>query len=88
MPAVTESAVLESLRAIIDPDFRKDIVELGFVKKVRVEAGHVSFSIELTTPACPVKDEFERRARECVMALDSVRDRTAMISAIVSTRSR
>jgi len=72
MPAVIESAVLESLRAIIDPDFGKNIVELGFVKDLEIEAGRVSFAIELTTPACPVKEEFERRARECVMALEGV----------------
>ena len=72
MPPVSEAAVLESLRAIIDPDFGKNIVELGFVKNLNVEADHVAFAIELTTPACPVKEEFERRARECVMALEGV----------------
>ena len=72
MSAVTEAAVLEALRPIVDPDFRKSIVELGFVKNVRVEGGSVSFTIELTTPACPVKAEFERTARERVAALPGV----------------
>jgi len=85
MSSVTESAVLESLRAIIDPDFGKDIVELGFVKELAIEAGHVSFAIELTTPACPVKEEFERRARECVMALEGVEEVSVTMTA--QTRS-
>jgi ATP-binding protein involved in chromosome partitioning len=72
MSAVTEAQVLDALRPIVDPDFRKSIVELGFVKNVRIEGGTVSFAIELTTPACPVKAEFEKAARERVAALPGV----------------
>ena len=69
-PQVTESDVLGALRPIIDPDFNKSIVELGFIKQLRIERGSVAFAIELTTPACPVKAEFEKAARERVLALD------------------
>jgi ATP-binding protein involved in chromosome partitioning len=69
---ITESQVLEALRPIVDPDFNKSIVELGFIKNLRIEAGRVGFDIELTTPACPVKAEFERAARERVAALAGV----------------
>ncbi|MDH3521314.1 MAG: Mrp/NBP35 family ATP-binding protein [Myxococcales bacterium] len=72
MPSISADAVLEALRPIIDPDFRKSIVELGFVKNIRVDGTRVSFSIELTTPACPVKEEFKSAARERVLALDGV----------------
>jgi ATP-binding protein involved in chromosome partitioning len=72
MPPVSESAVLDALRPIVDPDFGRSIVELGFVKDVRIEGPRVSFKIELTTPACPVKAEFERNARERVAALEGV----------------
>jgi len=73
MSAVTPERVLEALRPIVDPDFRKSIVELGFVKNVRIDGDRVSFAIELTTPACPVKAEFEKAARERVGALPGVR---------------
>jgi len=73
MSAVTPERVLDALRPIIDPDFRKSIVELGFVKNLRVEGDRVAFAIELTTPACPVKSEFEKAARERVAALPGVR---------------
>jgi ATP-binding protein involved in chromosome partitioning len=67
-----EAAVLDALRPIVDPDFGKSIVDLGFVKDLRIESGRVAFAIELTTPACPVKAEFERAARERVAALPGV----------------
>jgi ATP-binding protein involved in chromosome partitioning len=73
MSAVTPERVLDALRPIVDPDFRKSIVELGFVKNIRIEGDRVSFAIELTTPACPVKAEFEKAARERVAALPGVR---------------
>jgi len=71
-PQVSETDVLGALRPIMDPDFNKSIVELGFIKELRIDGAKVSFSIELTTPACPVKAEFERAARERVLALDGV----------------
>jgi ATP-binding protein involved in chromosome partitioning len=74
MAPVPESAVLDALRPIIDPDFQKSIVDLGFVKNIRIEGAKVSFEIELTTPACPVKAEFQRAAHERVQALDGVED--------------
>jgi ATP-binding protein involved in chromosome partitioning len=71
-PGITEADVLGALRPIIDPDFGKSIVDLGFVKGVRIDGGRVTFAIELTTPACPVKAEFEKAARERVSALAGV----------------
>jgi ATP-binding protein involved in chromosome partitioning len=70
--AVKPQQVLDALRPIIDPDFQKSIVDLGFIKDLRIDGSAVSFSIELTTPACPVKAEFERAARERVEALAGV----------------
>jgi ATP-binding protein involved in chromosome partitioning len=69
---VSDSAILDALRPIVDPDFGKSIVDLGFVKNVQIDGSDVSFAIELTTPACPVKAEFEKAARERVVALDGV----------------
>jgi ATP-binding protein involved in chromosome partitioning len=68
----TESQILDALRPIVDPDFNKSIVDLGFVKNIRIDGAKVAFAIELTTPACPVKEEFERAAHERVSALAGV----------------
>jgi metal-sulfur cluster biosynthetic enzyme len=60
--------VLQQLRRIIDPDFGEDIVSCGFVKELDIDpqGGRVSFTLELTTPACPVKDQFKREAQQYV----------------------
>ena len=71
-PTVTDAQVLEALRAVQDPDLHKDIVSLGFVKNLRSCAGSVAFEIELTTPACPVKDLMKSQAEAAVRALPGV----------------
>lgn len=66
---VDRDTVLNALRVVVDPDLRKDIVTLGFVKDLAIDAGRVSFTIELTTPACPVKDQLQAQAIAAVKAL-------------------
>ena len=65
----SEAAVLEALRAVKDPDLHKDIVALGFVKNLQIGDGRVAFTIELTTPACPVKDLMRDQARAAIASL-------------------
>jgi len=87
LSAVTPAQVLAALRPIIDPDFGKSIVDLGFIKNLRVDdGGAVSFAIELTTPACPVKAEFERAAGERVRALPGVA--SVAVTMTANTRGR
>ena len=64
--------VLAALATVQDPDLHRDIVSLGFVKKLEIDGGRVAFDIELTTPACPVKDALEAEARGKVAALPGV----------------
>jgi ATP-binding protein involved in chromosome partitioning len=71
-PVIRPESVLDALRGIEDPDLHQDIVSLGFVRDLRVEEGRVAFTIQLTTPACPVKGEMERQARARVAALPGV----------------
>jgi ATP-binding protein involved in chromosome partitioning len=70
--AIEQGAVLEALKAVRDPDLHRDIVSLGFVKDLRIDGGRVAFAIELTTPACPVKDQMRDQARAAVEALAGV----------------
>jgi ATP-binding protein involved in chromosome partitioning len=69
---VTEAAVLDALKAVRDPDLNRDIVALKFVKNLRISEGRVAFTIELTTPACPVKDQMREQARAVVAQLPGV----------------
>src|SRR5262249_56037838 len=72
--SVNEAAVLDALKVVQDPDLHRDIVSLGFVKHLKIDGGRVAFTIELTTPACPVKDQMQAQARAAVQALPGVRD--------------
>lgn len=70
--SVTEAAVIEALRKVRDPDLSRDIVSLGFVKDIKISGGHVGFTIELTTPACPVRDQMKEEARRVVSNIAGV----------------
>ncbi len=78
-----EAAVLDALKVVNDPDLHRDIVALGFVKNVAIDQGRVSFTIELTTPACPVKDQMRDQARTAVMAVPGVTSVDVQMSARV-----
>ena len=70
--AVEQAGVLDALKVVQDPDLHKDIVTLGFIKDLTINSGRVSFAIELTTPACPVKDLMRDQAHAAVSALPGV----------------
>ncbi len=70
--SLTEAAVLDALKAVRDPDLNRDIVSLKFVKNLRIDRDRVSFTIELTTPACPVKDQMREQARAIVARIPGV----------------
>jgi ATP-binding protein involved in chromosome partitioning len=84
--SVTKEAVLGVLGTVQDPDLHKDIVTLGFVKEVAISGGEVDFTIELTTPACPVKDELKAEAEAKVKALPGVTAARAKMTADVRAR--
>src|SRR5579872_3420064 len=86
MPDITEAQVLDALRVVQDPDLHRDIVTLGFVKDVRICDGNVAFKVELTTPACPVKDLLREEARAAVAALAGVEQVSVEMTAQVRGR--
>lgn len=55
---ITEAGVLDALKNVIDPDLHRDIVSLGFIKNLAITGADVKFTLELTTPACPVRQQF------------------------------
>jgi ATP-binding protein involved in chromosome partitioning len=83
---VSKEQVLEALRGVQDPDLHKDIVSLGFVKEVLICGGDVGFTIELTTPACPVRDIMKAEAEKLVAALPGVTNAHAKMTADVRAR--
>jgi ATP-binding protein involved in chromosome partitioning len=81
--AVEQARVLDALKVVQDPDLHRDIVSLGFIKDLSISGGTVGFTIELTTPACPVKDQMRDQARAAVLALPGVTDVNVNMSASV-----
>ncbi|HLU70051.1 MAG TPA: Mrp/NBP35 family ATP-binding protein [Fibrobacteria bacterium] len=70
--SVTTEHVLNALRHVQDPDLHRDIVALGFVKNLAIDGGAVRFDVELTTPACPAKEDLKRQCVHMVSALPGV----------------
>ena len=78
-----EQQVLDALKNVIDPDFGENIVNCGFVKVLKIsdDGKDVALVLELTTPACPVKDEFNRLSKEFVKRLEWVDDVDVIMTA-------
>ena len=70
--ALEQREVLDALKVVRDPDLHRDIVSLGFIKNLSIDGGSVTFTIELTTPACPVKDQLRDQAHAAVMQVPGV----------------
>jgi len=85
---VTEAAVLDALKIVKDPDLHQDIVTLGFIKNLKIEGDRVSFTIELTTPACPVKEQMREQAHAAVTGVPGVKavnvDMSASVRAVAA----
>lgn len=73
MPALTKETVLDALRRVNDPELHKDLVSLSMIKNVAVCDGHVKVHVELTTPACPLKDQIRGDVERELRKLDGVR---------------
>lgn len=70
--SVTETDVLQALRTVQDPDLHKDLVTLKMIKSIKICEGNVAFTVELTTPACPMKAKIEADCREAVERIPGV----------------
>jgi ATP-binding protein involved in chromosome partitioning len=65
--------ILQALRAVIDPELRQDIVELGMVRSIDAKAdGTVAVMVSLTTPGCPIRNHFQTAVVQAVGALEGV----------------
>jgi ATP-binding protein involved in chromosome partitioning len=87
--AITEQQVIDALRTVNDPDLHKDLVTLRMVKDVKIEETNVSFTVELTTPACPLKEKIEEDCRQAVGAIPGVQSiQINMTASVRATQPR
>ena len=85
--SITKQQVLEALKNVEEPDLKKDLVTLNMIRDVEIEGNRVTFTVVLTTPACPLKALIERA---CINAIRHFVDETAEVkvnmTADVTTR--
>src|SRR5690349_24565933 len=73
MALPTQDQITEKLRAVIDPELRRSIVELGMVRSIDVkEDGRVEVVVSLTTAGCPIRSHFEQAVAQQVSELEGV----------------
>ena len=87
-PTIALEDIRAALSQIKDPDLGRDIVTLGFVKDLQIDGENVSFAIELTTPACPVRDQMKEDAYRAVLALPGVTNVEVEMTSKVRALSR
>ncbi|MEZ4742742.1 MAG: Mrp/NBP35 family ATP-binding protein [Bdellovibrionota bacterium] len=82
---LTPELIKEALTGIIDPDLHENIVSLGFVRDIVIKDSNVSLSINLTTPACPVKEHFKKQAEEALAKIPGIGDIQITMTAVSPT---
>lgn len=71
-PAPERQAILDALGRVQEPELHRDLVSLGMIRDLTIDGGRVAFTVELTTPACPLRDRIESEARTAVAAVPGV----------------
>jgi len=80
---ITEEQVLKALTNVDDPDLGKDLVTLNMIKDIAIDGKNVSFTVELTTPACPMKEMIKSA---CVNAVKIFVDKEAVVDVKMTAR--
>jgi ATP-binding protein involved in chromosome partitioning len=84
--SATKEQILEALRKVKDPELHRDIVTLNMVKNIAVCDGIANLKIELTTPACPMKDVIQKDVTAAVLALPGMTQVNVEFSANVASK--
>jgi metal-sulfur cluster biosynthetic enzyme len=69
---LTEAAILDTLRQVIDPELGCNIVDLGLIYSVSITATSVAVTMTLTTPGCPMHESIRWGAQEALLNLDGI----------------
>lgn len=72
--AVTEDQILDALRAVIDPELNRNVVELGFIQEIEIADDYVHLDIQLTTPMCPHADEIVGMIKAAAESVEGIRE--------------
>ncbi|MBK7453260.1 MAG: Mrp/NBP35 family ATP-binding protein [Anaerolineales bacterium] len=70
---ITKEAVLAALSKVQEPELHQDLVTLNMIRNLEIEGDKVSFTVMLTTPACPLRGRIDKEVREAVMTVNGVK---------------
>ncbi len=80
--------VYHALRGVIDPELKHNLVELNMIRDVVITDGQVSFTLALTTLACPLKEQITAEARQAVLALEGVQEVKVSLAEMSATEKK
>src|SRR3990170_4144390 len=86
--SVSRDQVLAALSKVQEPELHKDLVTLDMIKELTIDAGRVEFTVQLTTPACPLRGKIESDARKAVAVIPGVDEVVVHLDANVPTDGR
>ncbi len=86
--SLSREALLSALSKVQEPELHKDLVSLNMIRDLQIEDGNVSFTIVLTTPACPLRGRIENEARQAVSSVPGVRSVKVKMDASVPSDGR
>lgn len=86
---LTEKDILQALSTVLDPDIKRDLVSLNMIHDIRVDGADISFTVVLTTPACPLKEQIRQECLEAVrrVAGSDARVNINITSSVTSVRN-
>lgn len=85
---LTQADILDVLRKVQEPELHKDLVALNMIRDLEIQGDRVSFTIMLTTPACPLKTRIEEEARQAVLTISGIKDVQIKFGAEVNKGAR
>jgi ATP-binding protein involved in chromosome partitioning len=86
--ALSETTLLAALRTVDDPELHRDLVSLGMIKDLSFAGGEVTLTVNLTTPACPMKAQIERDVRAALSNVPGVETVKLLFDAQVRASSQ
>ncbi|HNQ96373.1 MAG TPA: P-loop NTPase, partial [Anaerolineales bacterium] len=88
MTSITQEAILQALSGVQEPDLGQDLVTLNMVRNIEINNGDITFTVMLTTPACPFRVKIEKDSKDAVMKIDGVKSVTVKMDSDVPNDGR
>jgi ATP-binding protein involved in chromosome partitioning len=88
MSSVTKEQVMAALSTVQEPELHRDLVTLNMIKDIAIDDGNVSFTVVLTTPACPLRGRIQEEAKAAVEKISGVKSVNVKLDARVRDDGR